>query len=76
MPDSEGSRPLLTSLSERERVRRMRIRLAALKRHQAARGPDGRSTLAVSAGQRGAATRQGDSVWGLALALKRWHGVS
>ena len=35
----------------REHVRRLRIRLAALRRHEAARGPDGRSELAVAAGK-------------------------
>ena len=39
------------SPAERERVRRLRIRLAALRRHEAARDPaTGKSTLAVAAG--------------------------
>ena len=38
--------------SDRERVRRMRIRLAALRRHAAARDPfTGKSELAVTAGK-------------------------
>ena len=35
----------------RERRRRLRIKLAALKRHAASRGPDGKSELAVAAGR-------------------------
>jgi len=58
---------------QRERARRLRIRLVALRRHAAARGPDGRSSLAVEAGRASGRTRQGDRVWGLSMALQRWH---
>lgn len=60
--------------AERERVRRLRIRLAALQRHARARGPDGKLILAVRAGQASGRRRAGDSAWGLALALRRWYG--
>ena len=58
---------------DRERVRRMRIRLAALRRHAAAREPDGKSELAVAAGKKSVATREGVRVFGLELALRWWH---
>ena len=51
----------------------MRIRLAALRRHQAARGPDGRSELAVAAGKASGIAREGDQAFGLGLAMLRWH---
>ena len=38
-------------VERRERARRLRLRLVALKRHAAARGPDGKSALAVAAGK-------------------------
>ena len=60
-------------LTDRERVRRFRLRLAALKRHAAARGEDGKSTLAVAAGKASGVSREGDEVWGLELALRRWY---
>ena len=60
---------------QRERRRRLKIRLAALKRHAAARGPDGRSELAVAAGKKSGAQREGDVAWGLDLALRRWHSA-
>ena len=57
---------------DRERVRRMRIRLAALKRHAAARNPNtGKSELAVAAGKASGRTREGDKAFGLELALRR-----
>ena len=59
--------------ADRERVRRMRIRLAALKRHAAAKGPDGKSELAVSAGKASGRQREGDHAFGLELALRRWY---
>ena len=59
--------------TERERVRRMRIRLAALRRHAQAKGVDGKSELAVAAGKQSGRARAGDSAFGLDLALKRWH---
>ena len=62
------------SLGEREHVRRLRIRLAALRRHAAARDPlTGRSMLDVKAGQASARQREGDTVWGLSMALARWY---
>ena len=62
------------SPADRERVRRLRIRLAALRRHAAARDPTtGKSTLAVAAGQASGRRREGDRAWGLECALKRWH---
>ncbi len=60
-------------LTDRERVRRLRLRLAALKRHAKARGEDGKSDLAVAAGKASGASREGDKTWGLELALQRWH---
>ena len=52
----------------------MRIRLAALKRHAAARDPHtGKSELAVAAGKASGRNREGDKAFGLDLALKRWH---
>ena len=64
----------MSSPASREKVRRLRIRLAALRRHQAARDPlTGKSTLAVAAGQVSGRQREGDRVWGLEWALKRWH---
>lgn len=60
-------------LADRERARRLRLRLAALKRHAAARGEDGKSALAVAAGKASGACREGDKAWGLELALRRWY---
>lgn len=63
-----------TGPAERERIRRMRIRLAALKRHAAARDPlTGKSTLAMDAGRASGRKRIGNSVWGLESCMKRWH---
>lgn len=58
---------------QRERRRRLKIKLAALRRHAAARGPDGRSELAVAAGKKSGVQREGDAAWGLELAIRRWH---
>ena len=64
----------MSSPAERERVRRLRIRLAALQRHAAARDSrTGKSTLAVAAGQASGREREGDRAWGLEFALRRWH---
>ena len=64
------------SPADRERVRRLRIRLAALRRHEAARDPaTGKSMLAVEAGRMSGRQRAGDRTWGLEWALKRWHPV-
>ena len=59
--------------ADREHVRRLRIRLAALRRHKAARGPDGKSQLAVAAGQASGRQREGDKVWALGMAIRRWY---
>lgn len=64
----------MSPIERREQGRRLKIRLAALKRHAAARGPDGRSELAVAAGKASARQREGDQAWGLGLAIRRWHG--
>lgn len=60
-----------------ERARRLKLRLAMLQRHNAARGPDGKSALAVEAGRRAGAIaveKAGSGeILGLMLALKRWH---
>jgi len=59
---------------QREHVRRLKIRLAALKRHAKAKDPQtGKSELAVAAGRASGRTREGDKAFGLDLALKRWH---
>ena len=60
---------------DRERLRRYRIRLSALKRHAAARDPlnGGKSALAVRAGKSSGLKREGDRAWGLELALRRWY---
>ena len=63
----------MTHREHREHVRRLRIRLAALRRHAAARGPDGKSTIAVDAGRSSARRRLGDSAWGLEQAIRRWY---
>lgn len=58
----------------REHIRRMRIRLAALRRHETARDPEtGKSSLAVAAGKASGRRRKGDRVWGLQNALRRWY---
>ena len=68
---------VMGSPASREHVRRMRIKLAAIRRHEAARDPaTGKSTLAVAAGQASGRKREGDRVWGLENALKRWHPPS
>ena len=51
-------------------------RLAALRRHAAARGADGKSELAVAAGKASGKTREGDRAWALDMAIKRWHGTA
>ena len=57
----------------REKRRRLRIRLAALKRHAASPGADGRSGLAVAAGKASGIKRESDTSWGLSMALARWY---
>ncbi len=58
----------------REHVRRLRIRQAALERHQAARDPaTGKSVLAVAAGKASGLQREGNKAWGLAMSLRRWY---
>ncbi len=64
----------MVSPGSREHIRRMRIRLAALRRHEAARDPvSGKSSLAVKAGIISGQKRKGDRAWGLQNALKRWY---
>ena len=64
----------MTSAEKREHIRRLKIRAAALERHKAARDPDtGKSSLAVSAGQRSGLARQGDRAWAIRMAIKRWY---
>ena len=58
---------------QRERARRLKIRLAALRRHRAAKGPNGKSELAVSAGKASGRQREGDRAWALDMAIKRWY---
>jgi hypothetical protein len=64
---------------EQERVANLRRRAAMLELHDRARGPDGKSKLAVSAGRRGGqrtAERHGTGrAWGLGMALLRWHHI-
>ncbi len=67
--------PASAAAERREHGRRLKIRLVALRRHAAARGPDGKSELAVAAGKSSARQRAGDTAWGLDLAIRRWHGV-
>jgi len=63
------------TLGQREHLRRLRLKLAAKKRHRMARDPyTGKSRLAVEAGKKSGLKREGDSVWGLEMSLKRWHG--
>ena len=67
----------MTPQDRRERGRRLKIRLAALKGHRAARDPiTGKSELAVSAGRASGRQRVEDSTWGLENAIKRWYGAS
>lgn len=67
------SRSSGSKVPRREHIRRLRIRLAALKRHALARDPyTGKSLLAVAAGKASGIQREGDSVWGLEMALRRW----
>ena len=59
---------------QREHVRRLKIRAAALERHQRLRDPHtGKSALAVSAGKRSGQQRQGDRAWAVRMAIKRWY---
>ena len=64
----------MTPVEKREHIRRLKIRAAALERHRAARDPDtGKSSLAVSAGQRSGLARRGDRAWAVRMAIKRWY---
>ena len=59
-----------------EELRRAKIRAAALERHYRARGEDGRSELAVSAGREGGRTTVsryagGPKAWSLRMNLAR-----
>ncbi len=72
LPTKENAREVIPG--SREHTRRMRIRLAALRRHEAARDPvSGKSSLAVKAGKISGKQRKGDRAWGLENALNRWY---
>jgi len=65
---------------EVQRIANLRRRAAMLERHARARGPDGKSRLAVEAGRRGGQRtleRHGSgSARGLRMALRRWYAVA
>lgn len=64
----------MTASEEREHVRRLRIRAAALRRHAQARDPlTGKSELAVAAGKVSGRSREGDRAWALDMAIRRWY---
>jgi len=64
----------MSSLSQREHVRRLKIKAAALRRHAAARDQvTGKSALAQSAGRASGRKRQGDRAWAVEMAIRRWH---
>ena len=59
---------------EREHVRRLKIKAAALRRHREAKDPStGKSTLAQSAGRASGRRREGDKAWALEMAIRRWY---
>ena len=61
-------------MTKKEHLRRMKIRLAALKQHAKPRNPvTGRSALVESAGRASGRRREGDSAWGLEMSLQRWY---
>ena len=64
----------MTPTDRREHVRRLKLRLAALRRHAALRDAvTGKSALAVAAGRASAVHREGDCAWALSMALRRWY---
>ena len=63
----------MSSPREREHVRRLKIKAAALERHRASRGPDGKSLLAVEAGRASGVKRLGDKGWAVRMAIRRWY---
>ena len=63
----------MSTPADREHIRRLKIKLAALRRHAASRGQDGKSELAVIAGRASGQRREGDRAWALEMALRRWH---
>ena len=64
----------MSTPEDRERVRRLRIKAAALERHRAARDPiTGKSRLAVEAGKRSGQERQGNRAWATRMAIRRWY---
>ena len=72
LPTEDSAREVIPG--SREHIRRMRIRLAALRRHEAAKDPvSGKSSLAVKAGKISGQQRRGDRAWGLENALNRWY---
>jgi len=61
---------------ETRRLRKLRLRLHALRRHAEARDPEtGKSRLAVEAGRASGRQREGSALWGLSMAAKRWYGL-
>lgn len=64
---------------EQARLANLRRRAFMLERHHRARGPDGKSALAVRAGRLGGLRtverHAPGRAWGLRMALKRWHHV-
>ena len=64
----------MSTPEQREHVRRLKIKAAALRRHQAAKDPlTGKSTLAQSAGRASGRRREGDRAWALEMAIRRWY---
>jgi hypothetical protein len=64
----------------RKKAANLKRRLATLRQHERARGPDGKSSIAQAGGRVGGRRRAGSfeggpTAWGLAMALKRWHGI-
>ena len=62
------------SPDQREHVRRLKIRAAALRRHRESKDPmTGKSSLAQSAGRASGKQREGDRAWALEMAIRRWY---
>ena len=60
----------MSTPKKREHTPRLKLRLAALKRHAAARGPDGKSELTVAAEKASGRPRQGDRAWALDMGIR------
>ena len=64
----------MTPAERRNHVRKMKIKASALRRHANAKDPlTGKSFLAQTAGRASALQREGDSAWGVSMAIRRWH---